>query len=61
MSPEERREKNRREMPNVAAVMDQFTKVFSTARIDGCCEDLETGKKAGKPWDFVELRENESN
>jgi hypothetical protein len=50
MTPDKRQkqaERNRQEMPNVAEVIDQFTKFFGPVKVIGA-EDLITGKKVGK-------------
>ena len=44
------RDKNREEMPNVAEIVDLFTKHFGVVKVLAC-EDFETGKKAGKVED----------
>jgi hypothetical protein len=44
MKTETQREKNRREMPNVAAVVDQFNKFFGPVKVH-YAEDLVTKKK----------------
>lgn len=47
VSPESKAEKNRREMPNVAEVIDTFREWFPNLKVIGA-EDKETGKKAGE-------------
>ena len=44
---EKKREKNRREMPNVAALVDEITRYFGPVRVLGA-EDKVTGKKVGR-------------
>ena len=44
---QQRAEQNRKDMPNVADVIDTFTKFFGPVKVLGA-EDFVTGKKQGK-------------
>ncbi len=44
---ETQREKNRREAPNVADIVDKFEEVFGKVRVTAA-EDFVTGKKYGE-------------
>ena len=46
-TPTSDRERNRREMPNVAALVDEITRYFGPVKVLGA-EDKITGKKVGR-------------
>lgn len=46
-SVQEKREKNRKRMPNVAELIDQMTKLYGPVKVLAA-EDYETGVKVGK-------------
>lgn len=46
-SKEAKRKQNRRDMPNVAEIIDLVTKLYGPVRVIGA-EDYITGKKVGK-------------